>query len=534
MKIAYWCALVLVVCAVGCSSDQGGGGMSSSSGLAGGGLPTGAVVSAEPLVYNVTVYGAVGDGKTDCTAAIQKAINACAAGGGGRVLVPSGTYSTGPITLASAVDLHVDAGAVVKFSRNFADYPLRVVDAAGTPAVVHRALITVEGLHDVAITGPGTFDGQGDAWRPVKKAKMTDEQWADLLKTGGVVVGTTWWPSQAAVDAPQGLARLRGTAATATSVPAPMEQPTAGPATAGAMTAEVAPSLNVADYLPYGDFLRPNFLAVVNCQGVLLDGPTLTNSPDWTVQLTLSQNIVVRHVTVDNAIYAQNGDGIDLDSSRDVLIEQDTVNAGDDNICLKSGKDEAGRKRARATENVTIRDCTCGWGHGAIVIGSETSGNVRDVFVSNITCKGTDIGLRFKSVRGRGGVVENVHVDHVTMSDIKTAAISFDMYYEQKKPTPEPASERTPCFRKFEISDVNCSGARDAIVIRGLPELPVSQIVFQNVTISADNGATLTAAKDLTFRSVKITCKKGPPFVADDVTGIDAEGLDAETEEEGK
>jgi polygalacturonase len=331
---------------------------------------------------------------------------------------------------------------------------------------------------------------------------MTDQQWSDLLKTGGVVEesGNTWWPSQQALD---------------------------GNAALGNLHEQDAPPEDVIRKYP--DLLRPHFVLISNCQNVLLDGPTFQNSPDWTVALVLSQNIIVRNVTVFNQLYAQNGDGINLDSSKDVLMENDTVYAGDDNICLKSGRDEAGRKRNRPTENITIRDCITGWGHGGIVIGSEMSGGVHNIHVSNITCRGTDIGLRFKSVRGRGGVVEDIHVDHVTMTNIRTTAIVFDLYYEQKNPHAEPLSEKTPCFRNFDIHDITCDSAAGAILVRGLPELPLADVTIADSKLTADTGVSLNYANNFTLKNVQIQCKKGPALTADAVTGLNLEDVDAVT-----
>lgn len=462
--------------------------------------PSGAALNPAAKVYLVTDFGAVGDSTTNNQAAFQKAIDAAGAAGGGRVEIPPGTYLIGPIKLRSGVDLHADAASIVKFSRNFADYPLVYTDAVGYQTLRHQSPITAESLHDIAISGPGTFDGSGDAWRPVKKSKLTDQQWSDLVKSGGVVDEDTqtWWPTEQAMEGQKALGNLH----------------------------EIAPPTE-DQIRQYSDLLRPHLLLISNCQNVLLDGPTFQNSPDWTVALVLSQNIVVRNVTVFNQFYAQNGDGIDLDSSKDVLIENDSVYAGDDNICLKSGRDEAGRKRHRATENIIIRNCVTGWGHGGIVIGSEMSGGVRNVHVSNITCRGTDIGLRFKSVRGRGGVVEDIHVDHVTMTKIRTNAIVFDLYYEQKNPHAEPLSEKTPCFRNFDIHDITCDGAAGAIMMRGLPELPLSGITIADAKFTTDAGVFLDYATQITLKNVQIQCKKGPALTAFSVCSLNLQDVDA-------
>src|SRR5687768_12631193 len=180
---------------------------------------------------------------------------------------------------------------------------------------------------------------------------------------------------------------------------------------------------DAAFYNSIKDFLRPNLLLLTNCKYILLDGPTFQNSPAWCLHPLMSENVTVRNVTVKNPWYAQNGDGIDVESCKNVLIENSVFDVGDDGLCMKSGRDEAGRKRGMPTENVIIRDCIVYHAHGGFVIGSEMSGGARNIWVSNCTFIGTDVGLRFKTARGRGGVVENIFVDGVDMTDIAGEAI---------------------------------------------------------------------------------------------------------------
>jgi polygalacturonase len=270
-------------------------------------------------------------------------------------------------------------------------------------------------------------------------------------------------------------------------------------------------------------------VAIVGCNNVLLDGPTFQNSGFWAVQLQADQNVTVRNVTIINQIWAQNGDGIGFESCRDVLMENCTVNAGDDNIVLKSGKDAEGRRKHQPTENVVIRNCTAGWGHGGFVLGSEMSGDIRNVHISDCTCDGTDVGLRFKSVRGRGGIVEDIHVSNIQMRHIHGPAITFDMYYEQPYPTPEPLSERTPCFRNFELSNITCESAQQSILIRGLPELPLSDIRFEQMNLIADTGASLSDAANITLRDIHIESKKAPAFSTSNVVNLVFDHVDTES-----
>jgi len=215
----------------------------------------------------------------------------------------------------------------------------------------------------------------------------------------------------------------------------------------------------VEDYAKFKELLRPPLVLLTECRNVVLDGPTFRNSPNWNVNLNLCENVSLHNLNIYNPAYAQNGDGIDLGSCRNVIVDGCTVDVGDDAICLKSGRDEEGRRRGRPTENVTVRNCTVLHGHGGVVIGSEMSGGVRNVAVTNCVFRDTDTGLRFKTTRGRGGVVENIEISNIAMSNIAGEAITFDMFYAVKDPRPEPVSERTPVFRQFLIRNVTCDGA---------------------------------------------------------------------------
>jgi polygalacturonase len=404
-------------------------------------------------VFDVTTYGVVADVKTPATAAIQKAIDACAATGGGRVRIPAGTYLSGPIQLRSNVDLHVDAGAVVFFSRNPDDYLPDSADELGD----RTSPISGHDLDNVSITGPGVFDGQGDAWRPVKKGKMSDAQWTKLIQSGGSYNAklSTWYP---------------------VSDPAVVSQ-------------------------------RPALLLLKNCRHVLLDGPTFRNSPNWDLHPWLCTDVTIRNVTIFNPAYAQNGDGIDIDSCSNVTMSDSTVNAGDDAICLKSGSNEAGRKLGRPTENVVITRCAIGTGHGGITIGSEMSGGVRDVVVSHCSLKGTDAGIRFKTVRGRGGSVENIQISDLSMSDIHEGAIEFNMFYGMKRPgaDAQPVSDATPSFKNIRISNIACESAQTALIIRGLPEMPIRDVNFDNIQINADKPGEVNHVDGISLKDVQIT-----------------------------
>jgi polygalacturonase len=240
----------------------------------------------------------------------------------------------------------------------------------------------------------------------------------------------------------------------------------------------------------------------------------------------MCENLTVRNVFVKNPWYAQNGDGIDVESCKNVLIENSVFDVGDDALCMKSGRDAEGRKRGMPTENVTIRNCTVYAAHGGFVIGSEMSGGARNIYVSNCTFIGTDIGLRFKTTRGRGGVVENIFIKDIYMKDIPAEAILFDMYYMAKDPVAlagekrelpkvefKPVDETTPVFKNFHISSVYCNGAEKAIFVRGLPEMHVKDIVLENMVFQSKKGIDVQEATNITFRNIKVISKETDPVI---------------------
>jgi polygalacturonase len=432
--------------------------------------------------FPIDHYGAVGDGHTLNTAAFAKAIEACAASGGGKVVVPPGIWLTGPIKLAGNINLHLQAGSTILFSRRLEDYAANNGD--GQRTVVSP--ISGKGLENIAITGQGVIDGSGDAWRPVKKGKMTENQWKALLDSGGGLnaKGDIWYPSKDALK------------------PGSLES------------------------------MRPRMIELVECKRILLDGPTFQNSPSWNIHPLLCEDVIIRNITVLNPWYSQNGDGLDIDACRRVLLYRSHFDVGDDAICLKSGKDEPARRRGRACEDIVIRDCVVYHGHGGITIGSEMSGGVRNVYADNCTFFGTDLGLRFKSTRGRGGVVENLFFNHIYMRGIPTDAIGFTMSYggqspEDMDPTEGQAAavipkvdEGTPVFRNIHFKNIVCSGAKRAVRLVGLPEMPITGIEFTDMTISAQAGFECLYAKDVRITNARIVPGTGSVFSITDSSDI--------------
>ena len=453
-------------------------------------------------VVNLADFGGAGDGKTLNTKAIAQAITSLAGKGGGKLVIPPGIWLTGPVRLQSNIELHLEAGALLQFSSDYQQYPLVVLDTKGEKEVDSVSPISGENLENVAITGRGIIDGGGDAWRPVKKSKLTEGQWKELTRSGGVTdsAGNTWYPSREAMEGGKLVAQLKK-----------------------------AGSLKTEDYEPAHHSLRPKMLKLINCQRVLLEGVTFQNAPNWTLNPTLCTDLTIRNVTARNPWYGQNTDALDLESCRNVIVRDSTFDVGDDGICLKSGLDDAGRRIGVPTENVWIENCVVYHAHGGFTIGSEMSGGVRNIGVNNCTFMGTDIGLRFKSTRGRGGVVEKVYIRNVRMEDIPGEAISFNLYYGGKAPLDtkgdladvdrqeKPVSEETPQFRDIYIEDVICRGARAAVLLQGLPEMPVLGIHLQNVSITAERGMTWMDAENISLKNVEILNRKGPVLTLFDV-----------------
>ncbi|WP_051250450.1 glycosyl hydrolase family 28 protein [Paenibacillus harenae] len=444
--------------------------------------------------FRLTDFGAVGDGLTDNTGAFRRAIQACSEAGGGKLIIPPGIWLTGPLKLASRLELHTEEGAVVRFSTMFDDYPLISSSYEGIGAVRCQSPLDAEEQVHIAITGKGVFDGGGDAWRPVKKGKMTELQWKQLLRGGGTTdeEGDMWWPSEAAMQGSAIVDRLNREGVK-----------------------------DVSAFMPARDYLRPNLLSFRRCRNILLDGPTFQNSPAWCLHPWASKHVTIRNVTVRNPWYSQNGDGLDLDSCSYAVVEHCTFDVGDDAICLKSGKDEAGRMLGLPCEYVTIKNCVVYHGHGGFTIGSEMSGGVRYVSLSDCTFIGTDIGIRFKSARGRGGIVENISISRIRMIDIPGEAISFNLFYEGMEGSgvaqheKKPVNEGTPIFRNIEIIDVSCTGAKTALLINGLPEMPLEQLYVHNVTAAAEQGVVCHHAKRLVLEQIDLRVKDGPLVILD-------------------
>ena len=451
--------------------------------------PTAVLPAFKKDTFNIMRFNAVPDGKTLNTGYINAAIDACNKNGGGVVLVPAGLWLTGPIILKSNVNLHLNASATLLFTSDFNEYKLLKGDWEGLPQMRNQSPISANNQTNIAITGDGIIDGNGDAWRAVKKDYVSPLQWKKLVASGGVLSedGTSWYPSEKSMKGAQ------------------MKNP-------GVISSDKDSSF----FEGIKDFLRPNLLVLMNCKRILLQGITFQNSPAWCLHPLLCEDVTVKNISVKNPSYAQNGDGIDVESCKNVVIENSVFDVGDDALCMKSGRDAEGRKRNIPTENINIEGCTIYAAHGGFVIGSEMSGGVKNIYVSNCTFIGTDIGLRFKTTRGRGGVVENIFIQNIYMKNIVAAAILFDMYYMINDSTPQlkPVDETTPQFKNFVIQNVYCNGAAQAVFIRGLPEMHIQNIALQNMVLQSTKGIDVEEATGINFKDVQVFSKETNPVIS--------------------
>ncbi|MDR1414640.1 MAG: glycoside hydrolase family 28 protein [Odoribacteraceae bacterium] len=453
----------------------------------------------------ISTHGGVGDGLTLNTEAFARAMKTLDGMGGGHLVVPAGIWLTGPIVLHSNVDLHLEKGAVILFSPDKTLYPIVNTIFEGLDTRRCQSPISGRNLENVAITGEGAIDGNGHVWRPLKRDKVSAAQWQRMTRGGVFKREDYWYPSES---------YLKGEQASDMNVPR------------GPRTDEQWEEIK--------DFLRPVMVNFIRCKNVYLQGVIFQNSPAWCLHPLLCENVIVDAVTVRNPAYAQNGDGIDLESCRNAIIVNSSFDVGDDGICIKSGKDQEGRLRAAPCENVLVDNCTVYKGHGGFVVGSEMSGGVRNIRVSNCKFLGTDVGLRFKSRRGRGGVVENIYAENISMMDIPTEPILFDLFYGGQsavealasgQKTPDvaaipPANETTPAFRNIFIKGVRCTNARRAMFFNGLPEQRIYRVEIEDAVITARLGAELKNASRVRLKNITVHAESGAALILHDCNNV--------------
>jgi hypothetical protein len=422
-------------------------------------------IAAPPVVYNAVDHGIVADGTTKNTAAIAAVIAQINAAGGGTLYFPPGRYVTGSVHLESNLTLHLEAGATLLYSGDPADSPLVESRWEGTTAWTYGPLLYANGKENITITGRGTIDGQGQNW---------------------------WW--RASDTTPR-----RDIAEKARPVWVALRD---------RIQAGDGAKVTREDFTEAANFIRPSLVVPFNCRNIVVENVTITNSPMWLLHTIYSENIAVRGVSFIS--HGPNGDGYDIDSCRNVRISDCYFDTGDDCIVIKSGRDADGRRVGRPTELVTITNCVMFRGHGAVVIGSEMSGGIRDITASNIVTRGTDRGIRLKTQRGRGAVVENIRFDNWVIIDAPREAIHITSNYSRMPE--EPKSERTPVFRNISISNVTVVNARQVVGIAGLSEQAIEQVRISDLKGTGRIGLVCDRADDLELHDVRIDATEGPAF----------------------
>jgi polygalacturonase len=422
--------------------------------------------------FGVDCFGAVGDGQTLNTAAIQAAIDDCAQAGGGTVYLPAGRYVTGSLFLRSDITLYLDAGAVLLGSERATDYPVVAHRWEGVSRETHAPLIGGTDVENVAIRGRGTIDGRG----------------------------TTWW------------------------------------------------EMHRARTLAHP---RPRLVSFGRSRNVLIEGCTLTNSPSWTIHPYECDNVTVDKVTIVNPPHSPNTDGINPESCRNVHIANCHIDVGDDCVTIKSGTEEEGRDRLAPCENIAVTNCTMVHGHGGVVIGSEMSGDVRNVVIANCVFVGTDRGIRLKSRRGRGGVVEDIRASNLVMTGVLCPFI-MNLYYGPGAWGAEriadksawPVDAGTPRFRRIHFSHITARQVQYAAAfLYGLAEMFIEDVTFEDVAVSmaldAEAGNPAMApgisamqragfcarnVRGLRLRDVEVSGQVGPALTVEDAVEVEVNG----------
>ena len=434
-------------------------------------MPICAMGQAEPKAhepyFNILDYGAKNDGSANAAAAFKAAIAAAKAAGGGTVFVPAGHYVSGPIEMVSNLTLDFDAGATVEFPA--AMLPFTPGRQQGIETLTPVPLIGGHDLENVAVIGRGVLTSSNADWM-----KLHSRQQASGEDVGSAN-GPNWEKLLNDLNAGK--------------------------------------TISNDEYRAAAGELRPSFIRFMNSRNILVSGLRFVGSPMWTVHLLYSENATVENLVIET-YPGVHTDGIVVDSSRFVRIANDYIDTGDDGIVIKSGKDADGLRVNRPTEDVTITNCTVHHAHGAVSIGSETSGSVRNIAASNMTVVGTENGARIKSARGRGGVVEDIRFDNWSMENVGEGIVVTNYYLMEGETRrgAEPVSKTTPVFRDIAISHMTIDGAKTLIDVDGLPEMRIEGLHISDVMGTGTTGMKAAYTDDLELHDVQLNARTGPAF----------------------
>ena len=431
-------------------------------------------------VFNILNYGAKNDGSANAADAFRAAIAAAEKAGGGTVFVPAGHYVSGPIEMLSNLTLYFDAGAIVEFPATV--LPFTPGRQQGIEALTPVPLIGGHDLENVAVVGRGVLMSNNADWMKLHGRRQPKGE------DPGSANGPHW-------------ERLLNDLNAGKTIPQ-------------------------AEYEDAAAELRPSFVRFMNSKNILISGLRFIASPMWTVHLLYSENATVENLIIET-YPGVHTDGIVVDSSRFVRIANDYIDTGDDGIVIKSGKDADGLRVNRPTEDVVITNCTVHHAHGAVSIGSETLGSIRNIVASNITVEDTENGARIKSARGRGGVVENIRFDNWTMENVGEAIVVTNYYLMEGETRhgDEPVSKTTPIFRNIAISHMTIDGARTLIDIAGLPEMPIRSLHISDVMGAGKSGMTATYTDDLELHDVQLNPLSGPAFSVEHSSNLELDDV---------
>lgn len=412
-------------------------------------------------VFYVNDHGAVGDALTDCTRAIQKTIDACAEAGGGKVSFHPGIYLSGSVFIRSNVNFEIPKGAMIVGSQDISDYERIDTRVAGVEMEWPAGIVNIIGQKNAAITGDGVIHGRG---------KVFWDKYREMRREYD----------------PKGLRWI-------------------------------------VDY----DCERPQGIIISDCEHITVKDIVIYQPGFWSMHILYSSNVTVDGVIISNNIEGRgpSTDGIDIDSSSHILVQNCNINCNDDNFCLKAGRDSDGLRVNRPTEYVVIRDCVAGHGDGLFTCGSETSGGIRNIVAYNLKGIGTKYGLRFKSTVQRGGVIENIYLSNIVMDGVRdpfvvdlnwhptySTSVLPDEYDPEKIPvhwkkmlTPVSPEQGTPKFRNIRFENVHAVNAGTCVKVGGIKNSTVDGFSFENVSFKGKNAGSISWANDWTFKNFSVT-----------------------------